>query len=237
MIKISDCILILATLFCSDSFCYINLLPFQITEHLEDSIVRAESLSSRIDDEVLQISGMSSPKVRHLLNNICSIPGINYLEVGVWKGSTFVSALYRNSINSAIAIDNWVEFGGPKVEFAQNLKHFLKGHNIKVIERYCFETNLSLFNEAIDVFLYDGRHDFESQRMAFHYFNPIFSEIFIAIVDDYNWYPVEHGTQAAFAELGYNVLFEKHLRAPFGRDVDNDTAYWWNGLYVALISK
>jgi len=58
---------------------------------------------------------MSSPKVRRLLNLLCEKSGTRWLEVGSWKGSTLVSALYGNSdtIIDAVAIDDFSEFQEP----------------------------------------------------------------------------------------------------------------------------
>ena len=48
---------------------------------------------------------MASGKVRHLLNNLAAR---RYLEVGVWKGATFVAACYGRRLESATAIDNFM---------------------------------------------------------------------------------------------------------------------------------
>ena len=51
---------------------------------------------SKITQEVLDVVGMSSPKVRHFLNNICNRPGTRYLEIGSHFGSTLISAVRRH---------------------------------------------------------------------------------------------------------------------------------------------
>lgn len=207
----------------------------KMIEHVINSIHSASNLNSQLTSRILSMSGMSSPKVRHLLNNICSLPGTNYLEIGVWKGSTFISALYNNQtcIESATAIDNWSEFGGPKAEFIKNTKNFINNINFNFFEHDSFSINLDLIPKKINVFFYDGFHTAEAQKKAFTYYNPIFEDIFIAIVDDYNLKEVQTGTQDAFKELGYTVLFETQLKS-FRADDNNE---WWNGLYIAVISK
>ena len=90
-----------------------------------------------------------------------------------------------------------------------------------------------IFKNNINVYFYDGDHSFEAQKSAFTYFNDIFADTFIAIVDDYNREHVRQGTMAGFQELNYQVLFDVFLPASF----DGDKKQWWDGLYVAVIAK
>ncbi len=69
--------------------------------------------------------------------------------------------------------------------------------------------------------------------MAFTYFDPILDDLFIAVVDDWNWDDVKTGTRLAFEKLDYHVLYEVELPA----SANGDTLNWWNGLYVAVISR
>jgi len=67
-----------------------------LIKHVQFSIGAAEKGLSNLNENILNIHGMSSAKNRHFLNNICNFPYVNYLEIGCWKGSTFISALYEN---------------------------------------------------------------------------------------------------------------------------------------------
>ena len=79
-----------------------------LIQKVEYSISNAERGISSLASEILKLEGMSSPKVRHLLNNLCALPGARYLEIGSYKGSTWISALYNNSstLISSTSIDN-----------------------------------------------------------------------------------------------------------------------------------
>ena len=102
---------------------------------LWDCKAAAESGISKIpiNSGVLQVEGMSTPKIRHLLNNI-NRWGRNYLEIGSHKGSTFVSSLYGNE-KRGWSIDNYSEFcdagyrpgqdGTHSHELLQNIDKFL----------------------------------------------------------------------------------------------------------------
>jgi hypothetical protein len=102
-----------------------------------------------------------------------------------------------------------------------------------MIESDCFTVPLSHFNNRVQVYFYDGRHEEEDQFKAFTYFNDILDDVFIAIVDDWNYLPVQTGTRSAFETLGYTVYREWILPAR----CNGDLQLWWNGLYVAVIKK
>lgn len=207
-----------------------------LVKHLMNSIEKADQGKSKLNQTILDLEGMSSSKNRHLLNNLCSLPGTHYLEIGVWKGSTYISALYHNdkSIRSTIAIDNWSQFSGPYDVFMANLKSMIPNYKGKVISQDCFTVNKhKIFSHPINIYFFDGDHSFESQKLAFTYFNDILDDVFIALVDDYNYTEVQLGTKEAFKELNYKILYEQFLPARFNCDREN----WWNGLYVAVIQK
>ena len=54
-----------------------------------------------------ELFGLSSTRLRALLNNLCTPKGTNYLEIGVYRGATLISAVYGNPTCKAIGIDNF----------------------------------------------------------------------------------------------------------------------------------
>src|SRR3989304_1141005 len=120
----------------------------ELTAHVIESITASERMKSRIPEEVAQLRGFSSPKIRHFLNNLCSFGECKYLEIGTWSGSTLIPAMYGNDVE-AMAIDNFSQFGpeqhadgfdAKKVLYA-NIKRFLpdrKYNALKVCECDCF---------------------------------------------------------------------------------------------------
>lgn len=209
-------------------------------EHIINSIKRAQLNKSKLTKEVLECGGFSSNKIRHLLNNILDYPNTNYLEIGVFMGSTFVSALYKNNINIAYAIDNWSEFndyGDIKKIFNDTCKKN-NINNYKIFEEDCFSLDLSKIKEKINVYLYDGNHDEINQYKALKYYYPILADEFIFMVDDFDsydakWAEVERGTRHAIDDLNLKILYENHLHS-FGR---NNADSWWNGFFVSYLKK
>lgn len=208
--------------------------------HVQNSIALADKGHSRLNAHQLSISGMSSPKVRHFLNNLCTFPETSYLEIGVWKGSTLVSALYQNqgNVSKAIAIDNFSQFNNENTrqEFTNNCNSFLPEFKEKLqfFSADCFNIDkASIFTKPVNIYFYDGDHTALAQELAFTYYNGILDDVFIAIVDDWNYAHAREATLAAFKKLNYSVLYDRELPANYNGDVNN----WWNGLYVAVIRK
>ncbi|MCH9614102.1 MAG: hypothetical protein SP1CHLAM54_11140 [Chlamydiia bacterium] len=223
------------------SVCALDLSEKETTivNHVKTSIERATNHDSRLDTEIFKINGMSSYKVRHLLNNLCSLPGTHYLEIGSFKGSTFVAALSNNedAVVEGIAIDNFSGFSdhNPKQWLIHNChRHLGEDFPYKLVFQDCFSVDQrNVFTDPINVYFYDGDHSLAAQEKAFTHFDRVFDDVFIAIVDDWNYSRVSSGTYNAFEKLGYTILYEKFLPSKGNCDMIN----WWNGFYVAVIRK
>ena len=83
--------------------------PIELKSAIEAALqADAQSL---LPDPILELKGMSGYRTRAFLNSICGVaPNITYFEVGSWKGSTFVSALYGNRSVRGISVDTFNDF-------------------------------------------------------------------------------------------------------------------------------
>ena len=198
----------------------------------------AENKRSKITDELIQMEGMTGTKTRHFYNNLLNRPDARYLEIGTLKGSSVCSAMCENRA-TVLCIDNWSEFGGPKDDFLRNFNKYKGNNTANFIESDCYKvdtTKLPKFN----IYLYDGNHTKDSHYNALvHYYNCL-DDIFIFIVDDWNWKDVRDGTYDSFKKLNLTRLYEKEIRLTF----DNSHTEWnlaretWhNGIYVAILKK
>jgi hypothetical protein len=95
-----------------------------LIKHIDDSIHWGEREVSKLTQDILNIHGITSNKVRSFLNNICSIGG-NFLEIGVFRGATFCSSIYGNDIH-AIGIDNFASPNLTPMGVSQRLASYLK---------------------------------------------------------------------------------------------------------------
>ena len=204
--------------------------------HTNNSISNASKHISKLSPEILNIPGMSSAKVRHFLNNILEIDNARYLEIGVWLGSTFISAMYKNNSVQSYAIDNFCEKNGfisSKELFLTYCKIFLNRKSYEFIEGDSFKIDLSKIKLPINIYFYDGGHHVEDQEKALTYYDKILDDTFIYIADDYNFSEVSEGTKSGIKKMNYHIEFETVLPANGNQDYEN----WWNGLYVSVLKK
>ena len=135
------------------------------------------------------------------MNNLCSALNTRYLEVGVWRGSTLVSALAGNEHNMAAvtAIDLWgwdreetglTEFSveradevfgdaeGALVAALERLERHTEGGLglVQVLRQDCFRVDVDQLladnaGQRFNVFLYDAGHTSAEQKQAFTHYD------------------------------------------------------------------
>lgn len=212
----------------------------ELIAHTEQSLINSDANVSKLSQQILNLEGYSGNKTRHFYNNICSLKGANYLEVGTWKGSSFISAIYKNNVN-AIAVDNWSEFNGPKDEFFSNVTKFAPGSKYNFIEKDSFEITKSDFPEdinEIDIYLYDGCHTYECQKNGITHYYDFFSKYFIIMVDDWrdddSWKQVLKGTWDGINESGI-IVHKQYERVSFQERTGRQD--YWNGIGIFVCEK
>lgn len=200
---------------------------------VELAIERAVGGHTKLTSKQLLLEGMSSSRNRILLNEIVKA-GDRYLEIGVWRGSTFVAACYRNDPLYAVSIDNFSQFSGDRQIFVDNIMssniedwtHINNDCFALIPEEKSFITNMN-------VYFYDGDHREEDQYQALTYYYECLADEFIFICDDWNHEPAKVGTRLAIAELNLTIHREWELLSRTNGDRD----MWWNGLYIAVCEK
>jgi hypothetical protein len=220
--------------------------------HVDKSFEKAERLESKITSEILSLEGMTGIKTRHLYNNLLEVDSpMNYLEIGVWRGSSFISSMYKNLNVTGIAMDDFnPNYGGPNSGednyrlFLENTSKILSNgekHEVKVKEFYDLDVAEL---PKVDIYLYDGDHIDHYQYNAFKKMFPCFSDICVVVIDDWNATGVQVGTNKAKIEMGGEIPFEiVHERiVEYTKDgshtpIDIAQREYWNGIYVAVLRK
>ena len=206
--------------------------------HLDTSFQNAENNISKITNDIISMEGMSGTKTRHFYNNLLNMEDARYLEIGTWKGSSVCSGMCGNKAK-VICIDNWSEFGGPKSDFLVNFKNFKGENDATFIENDCYKVDVSILPK-FNIYMYDGNHTNESHYKALlHYYNCL-DDVFIFIVDDWNWKDVRDGTVKSIQKLNLKVLYEKEIRLTWDNSVTPEpelSKNWWNGIYAAILQK
>lgn len=196
---------------------------------IQEAISKAEQLESDLPASVISgLKGMSSPRIWHLLNNL--VDGA-YLEIGVWKGSTLISALYGKNI-PATAIDNFSQFGGPKAEFVKTT--FEAGVKCRFLDGDCFDNEvIDKVPKGIKYYFYDGAHSERDQYNALVKYINKMADQFVYIVDDWNEKGVQDGTFKAVHDIGLQVVGCHELLTP--KNAYKET--WWNGIAIFKLKK
>ncbi|NBP66059.1 MAG: hypothetical protein EBU66_15530 [Bacteroidetes bacterium] len=207
-------------------------------EHIDKSFENAENHVSKIDEGILRMDGMTGKKTRHFYNNLLDIPDARYLEIGTWKGSSVCSAMCNNKA-TVVCIDNWSEFGGPKYEFLRNFDMYKGENNATFIESDCFTVDTSKLPK-FNIYMYDGNHLEESHYKALLHYYDCLDDIFIYIVDDWNWNTARDGTIHSIEKLNLKVLYERSIRLTWDESHTPQPEArntWHNGIYVAVLQK
>lgn len=190
------------------------------------AIEKSNNLQSKIDkNEMRQLMGLSSPKVRHLLNNLAS-QSKNYMEIGTYLGGTLKAALIGNQHLYAVAIDNFSMMPNKRQMFFDNTAML----QFQFIEEDSFKVKLSMINEPIELYFYDGYHSFEAQYKALEYYAPILADEFVYVCDDWDRKRIPNATFSAIKDLGLKVVENYDLKGGVNKE-------WWNGIGIVKIKK
>uniref|UniRef100_A0A6C0H5J0 Methyltransferase n=1 Tax=viral metagenome TaxID=1070528 RepID=A0A6C0H5J0_9ZZZZ len=210
----------------------------ELINHIILSFTNAQKHISKLNEEILSMDGMSGVLTRHFYNNLLDKSNVNYLEIGPWKGSTLCSAMFGNNAN-IIAIDNFSEFENTKNELLENIEKYKGDNTVLFIEQDCFTVDISSFPK-INIFLYDGSYNQSDVYNSLFYFYNALDDIFIYIVDDWNWEQVRNGTNDAIKNLDLEIIFDKSIRLTWDNSHTSNLLAkksWWNGIYFAILKK
>lgn len=206
------------------------------SDELKEAILDSldEKRQNILPQEILSMHGFSGLKYRKFINTLLSKEVVkNYLEVGVYTGSTSISALYGNlnRLRNYVLIDNFSEFNGPKETFLSNWKKMIS-NDPNLIDADCFSFDpVKKGIIDIDVYLYDGEHSEQSQYRGLKHYCDSMASSFVYIVDDWRNAWIKAGTKTAICDLGLNVMFNVEF------DGFDDAGGWWNGCSVFVLEK
>jgi hypothetical protein len=213
-----------------------------LIEHCRTSIVNAYNNKSKLPNEIYNINGMTGDKTRRLYNNMCDLSGIHYLEIGTWIGSSFCSAMYKNNIKGT-CIDNWSEFdfnnnGGPYKVLCNNINKFAPTQDTTIIQKDCWLINKNDITIPIDIYLYDGAHDYDSQKKAITYYHQFFSKYVIIMIDDWVFgEDIKKGTIDGMVEMKMKLHFAYEIGLVNCPDLNYRGNTFWNGCGIFVCER
>jgi hypothetical protein len=210
-----------------------------LISHIEESLALANNNKSKISDDLLKMEGMSGKKTRHFYNNLCSMNNTRYLEIGTWKGSSLCSAMFNNKI-TCVAIDNFSEFDGPRDDFIKNLDKYKGINNVTFIEKNCWDIDVSKLGK-FDIYMYDGNHNHDSHYKALNHYLPCLDDIFIYIIDDWNWPWVRDPTLKAILDNNLEIIYKKEIFVEHDENyvtpLSGPDSDWHNGISIFILKK
>ena len=223
------------------------------SKNLKLALFKSLAMDTKISDEIKFMSGMSGRKYRYLINNlVSSINNPRYLEIGSWAGSTVCSALYGNEAK-AVCIDNWLKFEteeylkkvyntkDQKKEFEINTKKIITEKiDFKFIESDFRKVNFNHLGK-FNIYCYDALHDENSQYDGISLVQPALDDVFILIIDDWNWPEVRKGTLDALNNLKIDIISKIEIRTTQDDNMPKifvgQYSEWHNGYFIAVCGK
>lgn len=121
-------------------------------EFVEAALSLSDNGQSKLSERERELFGLSSTRLRSFINNICSKENTSYLEIGVYRGATLLSAMYGNPTCTAVGIENFLyderepKKQAPENHIWDNMKSQLESN----IERYK-DPNMSVNTDNITI--------------------------------------------------------------------------------------
>ena len=225
----------------------------KLINHVRHSLTKALRDESGIEDNaLLEMGGMSGRRTRHFYNNLCSMEGARYLEIGTWTGSSFCSAMSGNEM-VCTGIDNFIgveldssiaDRETPKKEFLKNFTKHKGANKATFIEEDCWKVNARTLGK-FNIYMYDGHHSAASHHNALSYYRSCLEDQFVYLVDDWNWPAVRQGTMHAIKKNKMRILWQKEVRTtsndqhpPWDKEpYAGNRSEWHNGISIFVLDK
>jgi|688.fasta_scaffold05873_14 hypothetical protein len=220
-----------------------KIMAAKYGNHISPKVaIVAQQLVDSVNNPIeINIPGLTSTRVQSLINGLAKSSS-KYLEIGSYQGATAAAALSGNNLQ-AYFVDTWQE--APQAvregwetpdtnsleEFKKNINPYRGNNKVFISNSDMFKVNLKPISD-IDLFFYDGPHDFESTKNAVKYYSATFARQSILIFDDANWTDVVKGAHKGILESGLKILYSKKVLNSLESESD-----WWNGLYIAVVES
>jgi hypothetical protein len=202
-----------------------------VTRELVDSVNR------KLD---INIPGLTSKRIQQLLNGLASQSKV-YLEIGAYLGATGAAALAGNNLD-AYFIDMWEEDLQPvreehgelppnnQDEFEKNIAPYVGDNKVHIINEDMHEVDVSTIKD-VDLFFYDGPHEYEHIYKAVTRYRDCFAKQAILVFDDANWTDTVRAADDAVKAAGLTPVYSKKML----NSIENERM-WWNGIYIIVVA-
>jgi len=197
-------------------------------EHLNTRLPQTERNIAKALYPLCKIPRMSTLAIGAAINYAVSLmaPGLDYVNIGVWHGFSFLVGNVSNEDKRCVGVDNFSRFGGPEQQFRERFEA-MKGPNSQFFAMDYVDFLQNHYQGAMGVYAYDGPHSYEHQLKALELAEPFFAEDCIVIVDDTNWDAPRQATEdfMHWSRNSYEILL----------DIKTSNRYhptFWNGIMI-----
>ena len=224
------------------------------TAFIHDCLKAADNGQSKVGERELEIHSTSSRRLKSLVNNICSKPNTRYLEIGVYKGGSFISAAIDNKGFEGVGVDNFryddrePKKWAPVGRFWDNMKSHLEANmlrysgrdtkvdtkKLKIIEKDWKDVNWNA-EKRFDVCFFD------LNPVTAEDYELFFTTVYLALADDatiiFSNYSNERHANAldnAIANVDTFTILGKEHRISGGL---SDDTHYGSGVLVLTIQK
>lgn len=223
-------------------------------ELLEASLEMADNEHAKLSERERELFGLSSTRLRCLLNNLCSPRNTRYLEIGVYKGATLLSALANNPTCYAVGVENFSYdereptkrakpgdiWHNMKSQLYANIERYkdpdssVNTDNIKIVEQ-SFEKVAWNAHKDIDLCFFDvSPVNAETYRTFFQKVLPSLSKEATLIFSHYsNETHAKEIEEILSNSPGFNIAYKTH-RISGGL---SDSTQYYSGILIVNIEK
>ncbi len=176
------------------------------------------------------VESMNRPEYLHLLTNLCSYPDVVHMHIGFWKGGSLFPCLEGDPNTKVYGVDCFFNDAGLRTTFMEHSSRLGYDGKYELFDCDYRDVDLSLISDKINFHLYDADHAEEHQYNGLVRFEPVLADVFIFLVDGYDWTTIYDGTWRALNDLigrGWKLRYKKEL---FG--ADHDKWHTGHGLFV-----
>jgi hypothetical protein len=159
--------------------------------------------------------------------------------------------LFKNRV-TALGIDDFSGFGGPKNEFFKNVKSTLRksrNASFEFLEKNFKDVDCNSIG-SYNILFYDGDHRFEATTAALNASLLALDEEFILIIDDWNDYECRKAVAQVLKENCLKTVFSIAIRTTGDNSYVGEPEYshpksslhlgnseWHNGYFLSVIRK
>ena len=212
----------------------------------QEAVKKSSKGVTKLIPQILEIHGITSRRIKSLLNNICDMKSVVYLELGVFRGSTLIAAMYKNDIKKAYAVDNfnydpiepgkYNEKGWPSIRRAFNdacIRYGLSD-NLVLLEKAVQEVDITEISEPVNVVFYDC-WPAKTGNMVDNLKHVLGSldSVFILIISEYSSKSTKTAATKFIEDNNLITHYTEELKTMGVRNANS----WWSGIGIYVLEK